>query len=415
MRQPKAPKPDKVSLRRLPIFLTVGAALFSILGIAIWLSGSSLSSSSPIGPTPTVGYGPVAQTPLAARSASSLLTVMPQVIDGPTPLASRSPAITKLADRFGIIITALEGRSQSEKEAGLKHALANTGAHWWYQYGAKVPDVPEAQQVQLVRVPSKLGAEAFKQQLDELLAGVVAPSAKTVYWMVGNEPNTPGQDNVAPEVYAQAFEIARQTIKQARPQDLILAPNVLNWNYTCSGCPGYTKGLEWVEKFRQAYRQQNNKEAPVDIWTIHTYSLDWDNLPLINQKRDAQQLEALRGYLDTSPGERGKPIWLTEFGVIWGYDGLKWEKDAKGNWKALPMGRYRTDLLNNYLEDSLNWLESNALRLNLGRWFLFTTYGLPEQFSDNFNGLALFEGVGAGSPLSPFGQTYQKHISRTFA
>jgi hypothetical protein len=161
---------------------------------------------------------------------------------------------------------------------------------------------------------------------------------------------------------------------------------------------------------RKAYYSRTGQEVPLDIWSIHTYSLDWNQLPLVNQKRDGEQLEALRDYLNSLTSEKGKPIWLTEFGVIWGYDGLAWDKDEKGNNRAIPNGSFRQDLLSAYLTDSLTWLESNATRLNIGRWFIYTTYGQPENFSNAFNGLALFEGVQPGTPLSSFGKIYRSFL-----
>ena len=39
-------------------------------------------------------------------------------------------------------------------------------------------------------------------------------------------------------------------------------------------------------------------------------------------------------------------MWLTEFGVIWGYDGLEW-RQVDGAWRAIAKGTYRADLIRN--------------------------------------------------------------------
>ncbi len=365
------------------------------------------------GNTTKIGYasGPTTSSLPAAEAAEVNKTG--QTRSGQAQTISRAD----LSDRFGVTVTSLENRTPAQKEAGLKNALSKTGAGWWYQYGANIPDVPGAQQVQLLRVWGRFAQEqGYKRELDRLLALLKTPASQPVYWLIGNEPNTPGQDDIDPAAYARALAVIVPAIKKNRPQDVIIGPNVLNWSATCSACPGFTSGRDWVVRFNQAYQAQNGGQAaPIYIWSIHTYNLDWNKLPLINQTQDARQLEELRGYLDSLSTERGKPIWLTEFGVVWGFDGLEWQQDAQKNWMALPRGTYRSDLIGAYLEDTLGWLENNAERLNIGRWFVFSSYAYIEPFSNTNHGMALFEGIGAEASLNSFGQIYRSHLERNRA
>jgi hypothetical protein len=396
--------------------LVLGLAVIIVLALVI---SALIVLRNPSGQNqperPTVGYGPISQTlsPNSPEPSTAIATAFSNTPAPTLPPATATPASRpNLADRFGIIITGLDNLLPEERDNGLRHAIDTTGAQWWYQYNNTVPDYEKAKQVQLVRIWGNQSLAVIKANLTRQLSPVITREG-TLYWMIGNEPNTPGQDNATPEFYAEAFKLAVDLIRTARPNDKIVGPNVLNWNYTCNGCPGYTAGEEWVDRFRLAYRTRNGGlEPPLDIWAIHTYSLDWNDLPLVNQPRDARQLVAFRDYLDKTPSEKAKPIWLTEFGVIWGYDRLNWEKDVRGNYQALPAGKFRQDQLLQYLVDSLDWLEENAERLNIGRWFIYTTFGVPEAFSNTFNGLALFEEVGENAPLSAFGKLYQSRIRR---
>ena len=230
------------------------------------------------------------------------------------------------------------------------------------------------------------------------------------YWMIGNEPNVPGQDDTPPAVYAKTLHDMVAAIKAVDAGATIIGPNVLNWNYTCNGCPGYTPGQTWFQQMEDAYTNLYQAALPFDAYSMHTYSLDWSSLPLINHSRDVAQIQAMRTYLDANPDTRNKPMWLTEFGVIWGYDGLGFTKDANGNQKAVPQGTLRTDLITQYFNDTLTWLKANALRLNLARWFIYTSYGLPEPFTDTFSGISLVDGTSPQANLTDYGKIYVHYL-----
>jgi hypothetical protein len=375
--------------------------------VAILLFSYSNFKSKPVETLevgPTVGYGPVrnASNPGSIKtSPKATLSVTSQSIK-PTVLSS---------DHYGLIVTGLE--KEKDKTVSLNRVLELSEANWWYQY---TPDIPKinnrtSQQVFLIRTSGE-GVKGPNFQHWMQYIHTIGHFASPTYWLIGNEPNVEGQDNTPPDKYAELLHEAAQQLRIADPQATLIGPNVLNWNYTCQGCPGYTSGLEWAEKMRQAYRAAYNAEPPFDVWSIHTYSLDWEQLPLVNQTQDADQLEAFRRYLNLSEATKNKTIWLTEFGVIWGYDNLSWEKDAAGKWLARPAGTFRTDLLEQYLVNSLNWLEANADRLNIKRWFLFTSYGEAESYADNFTGIALFDSSSPKAQLTNFGRIYIERLKK---
>ena len=143
-------------------------------------------------------------------------------------------------------------------------------------------------------------------------------------WYVGGEANVPTQGNTTGAEYAAYFRDAAATIRAVDPTARIMAASVLNFVDTCGGCAGYTPGKDWVEEFRTTHLTLFGEEPAVDIWALDSYLLDWNNLPMIDPAFLPRQVTALREYLDAVPGQAGKPSWVTEFGVVWAYESLRW-------------------------------------------------------------------------------------------
>src|SRR5688500_4159226 len=127
-------------------------------------------------------------------------------------------------------------------------------------------------------------------------------------YIVGNEPNVPGQDDFSPASYADFLFAITTAIRGADPSAKLVGPNVLNWDTTCTICGGFTSGRSWSEAFVTSY-QTRYGPLPLNAWGMHTYSLDWEHLPLINAAADQAQITAARAWLNG----RGLslPIWVT--------------------------------------------------------------------------------------------------------
>jgi len=228
-------------------------------------------------------------------------------------------------------------------------------------------------------------------------------------WLIGNEPNVPGQDDLTPEAYADFLWRVGTAIKGADPTAVLVGPNVLNWEVTCTGCPGFAKGRDWSESFVAAYQDRHGK-LPLDVWGMHSYSLDWDHLPMASSATDQAQIEGARAWLDSRG--TGLPIWLTEFGVIWGYESIDWgEKDGKPI--ARPGGRYREDLLGAYLDDMLGWLGAMPQPARVERSFLYATAPPPEPYASRFAGIGLLEPRRLN--LTPLGERYRAQATHAKA
>jgi hypothetical protein len=246
-----------------------------------------------------------------------------------------------------------------------------------------------------------LGPEA--RLSGDALATLVAQYPAGTVWYLGGEANVPTQGNTSGADYAPYFHDAAATIRAVDPTARIMAASVLNFVDTCRGCAGYLTGREWVDEFRSAYLGLYGEEPPVDVWALDSYLLDWNSLPMIDSAFLPAQVRGLRAYLDATPGQAGKPIWVTEFGVVWAYESLRWT-EVDGIVSFVPARAYRLDLLRAWLDDTIAWLETEGVAMGVERWFLFATStpaGEPW-----YTGIELLEPAGDRYRLSGLGAQY---------
>jgi len=232
--------------------------------------------------------------------------------------------------------------------------------------------------------------------------------------LIGNEPNVPGQDAVSPEAYADELQYYVDTIKGTDPAAKIVGPNILNFDATCTGCTGITSGHAWLAAFRSAWASKYGGDPPIDVWGIHAYTITWDHLPMTDSATVQTQVATFSDYVGAIPGQQQKPVWLTEFGVIWAYPG--YANVATGCAAPpdciAPTGAYDPTPVTSYLDAMLAWLTGNASRYRLGKWFLYSAYGQPEPYATAYGGISLLAGPSPSADLTPLGQIYQRYAGQ---
>jgi hypothetical protein len=251
---------------------------------------------------------------------------------------------------------------------------------------------PAGNQLALVRPTEPYDPNEFTRRARAAPGGI---------WLIGNEPNVGGQDDISPEGYAQFLVWVAGLIRAADPTAILVGPGILNWDATCTGCGGMTPGRAWSEAFVTIY-QQRYGPLPLNAWAMHTYTIDWTRLPMLDSSQDQAQLLAARAWLDS----RGLnlPIWLTEFGVVYGWDGLQWMQQVDGYTRAVPQGRFRTDLIAPYLDRMVDWLVRNSPALRIDRWFLYGLAPTTESWATAPVGISLLQANSLS--LSSFGEQY---------
>ena len=300
-------------------------------------------------------------------------------------------SITAQADnRFGIILSSNTYYQQTLKLVGLR---------WYQDFSFDTDGIPPGTtKVMKVRTNEQITPEELQ---------TAAKQRPGSYWLIGNEPNSPSQDDLSAESYTKIFHDYVTTLKEADPLAKIVAPEILNFDATCTGCQGYQAGRQWLDDFRLAYKSLYGQEPPVDVWSIHTYDLDWTHLPQGDYLAQEKELMAYRDYLNALPEQQAKPIWLTEFSVVWGYDGMQW-RTVDNEPLAFPVGELRRDRLTTYLQSMVTWLQANAAALNIQRWFLFASHAYQEPWAVAPGGIDLVDGTGPAWHLTDFGRLYKE-------
>jgi hypothetical protein len=234
----------------------------------------------------------------------------------------------------------------------------------------------------------------------------MAAKYRGAVWMVVNEPNR-RPDYDADLIVEDLHDIYR-TIKTADPTAKLMSPSILNWEFTCTQCIGYQTGYSWLREFRAEYLAAYGEEPPIDIWAVNAYPLDWINLPTVNPAIPIRQISGLRKFLDGIPAHRDKPIWVTELSLHWGWDRMYIGRGDCGDTPS-PGGTYHTVAVIEYLGELYDWLESNADRLNIERWFQYISYrDIAKCSLDGYAGLTLFDGPEPGAKLTPVGRYFKR-------
>ena len=331
--------------------------------------------------------------PLGARRPAAIPgTDLTQAFRPATDTAMWPPAGDR---RYGVIAL------HKHAAGSVRNVLSRTGARSYLDYSADVSGAPPgAEKVAVVRPGNEPSVAELRARATR------HPGAA---WVIGNEPNTGLQDNLSPRAYAAFFDRVVTAIRAGDPSARIVAPNTLNFDFRCRGCAGDDlTGREWIDGFRAAYRELRGVEPPIDIWGIHAYEIDWLDPPMTDVSVMQAQLEGLRTYLDAIPEQRGRPIWLTEFAIIWGFDDWRFTEGPDGEVLVAPAGRFRADLIEQFLVEALDWLETRGRQLGVERWFVFADHGIPDPIFTTFAGISLMEAPDARSDLTRLGRVFRR-------
>jgi hypothetical protein len=223
-------------------------------------------------------------------------------------------------------------------------AALNLG--WYVDWQARQSAQPPAgvEYVQTVRLKQVGGSGwAFvSPRASELTATVQAnPSS---LWFIGNEPDSPFQDDMVPEAYAHGYHDVYHWIKALDPTAQVGIAGIVQ--------PTALR-LEYLDVVWESYLQTYGERMPVDVWNIHTFILREATVPpdpepcgphtipvwgayfppgisgqsgqlyCLRDQDDvelfAQRIRAFRQWM-ADKGERDKPLIVTEYGILFPED-----------------------------------------------------------------------------------------------
>ena len=401
-------------------------------------------------PPPTNTQVPPSPTQTPTRTPTSTPTPTPTSTPSPTPTHTSTPSPTPthtptpantpvpLAGdpRMGVV---LHSRT---KEHNLD-VLTALGVNWYLDLEIDMTQVPDgARKVPYLKVPSSAAAwaadEPWPDHIEEMSDAEIAElglwtkselramaqASPGSPWYIFGEPNR--YSYMTGGKWAPLFHYFATVLKTADPTAQILSPSILNWDFMCVGCGGYTLGQDWAEDFVEAYQFKYQIAPPVDVWAIDAYPIDWNNTPNNDPDNPAwyaakldlfrhstivvEQLVGLRQYLDTFTEYTNTPIWITEIAVHVGFDGWQFVDG-----RISPTGSYRWDLISNYIIEVLDWLDLHAETNKIDKWFFYKTWrDIFGESSDGFMGVSLLSDPEMGTPINCLGAIYRsRSLSET--
>jgi len=292
--------------------LVTGVALMLIGGLRLgsrW-QAALLATPTPelLIPTRTPGAGSPLPTP-PAGSQPGLVSPLPTpgTPAWTVPPAERSRLCVSLPDMGG--------------EPLAKH-LAPLGVGWTLDWQAQSSlDLPAG--VEYVRMARMKGGELAPDA--RALKSLAAANPGGV-WLISNEPDVRGQDNVAPKVYAQLYREAYTAIKAGDPTAIVAAGGVAQTT---------PLRLRYLDAVLDAYIELYEKSLPADAWQIHAYILreerdSWgvdippglpDDVGELYAIEDSGNLDILRANVaafrewQARRGYGSLPLYVTEFGI----------------------------------------------------------------------------------------------------
>lgn len=332
-----------------------------------------------------------------------LLLVLPVVAMGSVARPARSAPEMETAEtaarkeriaRYGVGVN--DGEPAQVTALGLEWFVWGGALKWALGTGLQHVKIPEEARFPIIIPTKKLLSQPEIQTLAKKRPGT--------YYLVENEPNVASMGDTSPEAYAAALKYYDEAFAKADPTAKLVGPNVLNWEHLCNGCGGYDQGRAWTERMRETYLARYGAEPPLDIWSLHAYDIDWDNLPQGDASRQIAQIQGMRDWLD-SVGLAARPMWITEAGIHWGYPEVRWKDD-----KAFPGGEFATDHVAQYMRDLFGWLEANHESARIDKWFLWVISWTDdfEWWQGEWTGIELMDGRGPDAPVTPFGRLYQQ-------
>lgn len=245
----------------------------------------------------------------------------------------------------------------------------------------------------------------------QVLLDSIAANPK-VHWLIGNEPDRRGfQDDIEPQLYAEAYHELYNLIKANDPDAQVIAGTIVQ--------PTPVR-LKYLDLVLSSYQQKYSQAMPVDGWSIHNFILNevsceydpgncWGaGIPpginddfgevLTIQQNDSidlfkERIVRFRQWMKDN-GYGGDPLYLTEYGVLMPQDfGFDFAR------------------VNAFMSASFDYM-STAVDAQLGdpndeyrlvqRWAWYSTT------DSSFNGW-LFDG--ATKAPTPYGDNYRNYTS----
>ena len=207
--------------------------------------------------------------------------------------------------------------------------LGSLNAGWYVNWGS-APTVPHPNGLTYVQI-IRLRQNDWWPNGQELL-DIIHRNPGSL-WLIGNEPDSPFQDNQTPEQYVEKYHALYTLIKREDPTALVAIGGVIQ---------ATPLRLRYLDLIWEGYRERYGMEMPVDVWNVHNFILrearvycspggvwgayippglpddcgeqytigDHDNMEIFRR-----QIYAFRQWMKDK-GQQNKPHIVSEYGIL---------------------------------------------------------------------------------------------------
>jgi hypothetical protein len=267
------------------------------------------------------------------------LLIAASLLAGVTVVVTAIPSATAASGQPGgraTIHSAAHATSQSEIYPNCRFGVggaidgfdvASLNIGWYLDWSAQMsPTVPAGvEYVRVILLEATLSGVVFTPDTSTLQS--LATAHPGTIWLVSNEPDSPFQDDILPEDYAQAYHRVHTLLKQFDPSARVgvgslVQPTPLRFQY--------------LDRFTAAYQQNFGERPPADVWSIHSYIL---------REIDASDPEAFPNGPYEVWGAFIPPGITVTRGVLYSYSDM-----------------FRADIFLQRLRDFREWMADNGYR-----------------------------------------------------
>lgn len=320
--------------------------------------------------------------------------------------------------RFGVTV-------QSDFTPFQSEAVQNLNIGWYVNWRTS-PSSAEpvgVEHVNIVRLQPNLTSYTSVPDVAEIVS--IATNNPGQTWFIGNEPDSIFQDKLWATIYADAYYDLYHAIKSADPTakvgiGAVVQPTPLRFQYL---------DIIW-----DTYRDKYGTVMPVDIWNIHSFILreergtwgafippgpefsdidtgilydarDMDNINIFRQR-----LYDFRQWM-ADHGQRDKPLYITEYGVLWPEDYMDEDGNLFDQTRVSNFMQLSFDVMRNTKDTTLGYpYDDNRL---VQRWAWYSLDGYPITGYDAMGGSMFNAATGDIRLLGEGYQNYTQSISPT--
>ena len=264
--------------------------------------------------TPDLSVATTAASTAPAAATATALAASTSVVQPAAVATHPAPMPANLRARFGVAAAA------GDVAPALNLDLS-FGSYLNWKLHANPPRPQGVQFWQMIRL-SEAG-----HRPDLATIAQVIDSQPGSFWVIGNEPDVPWQDNVTPQRYAEIYHELYYFIKGRDPSALLVIGGVTQ--------PSPLR-LAYLDTILDSYQARYGTKMPIDVWNVHAFVLheerdswgvgippgmgddlatpyeigDHDNLAIFRQNLiNFRAWMAARGYRD-------RPLVVTEYGIL---------------------------------------------------------------------------------------------------